>query len=1456
MILSKIKYIILLIVTASFLISVNHVKAVPLSGNYTIGSGSGSNFSSFTQAIDTLSTYGVISSVVFLVDTGMFNEQIVIPVISGASATNTITFIGHGDSTLLFYSPSSSNRPVVCFTASSHVIFENIRVEVQGNYGYGFQFLSGADSITVKGCYILLPNNSSTYYCCGFANYSSVSGSGSANTSYVTIENNTIEKGYDGIRLIGSVGSSAFNNINGNTVINFGNIGINVSGNSNMDIIGNSIYSSESGASRAINMWPTGHSIRILKNTVELASTVNHTRVIQVANAPGGGGSSWSQEILVANNIVQYSGSYTSNMTGIYTKHVSYLRVYNNTIVMSSGSGAKSLWFDALSSTPNTVARNNNITNNVSGGELLRVHNQVSSDIDYNNFYNSNGFKVWWKGTTYTNLSSYQSNSSQDANSVIIDPKFVSTSDFHIHPSNVSFEGLGTPVSQITDDIDDENRDASHPDIGADEYASCADLTISDLVSPANCSYLNATATVSAWIKNLDTNAIANIPVSYQIDGGSVIDEIHSSSIAGLDSVLYVFSTKANLTTAKDYTIKAFVKSFADHNPTNDTFTSSITITELNSSLEDSVGTCYGNNLTLQPGYFSGATYLWSDASSDTILVLDTTTAGTGTSTFWVNISGADGCSVSDTVIVFFSAPASISLGNDSSLCTNDTLNLDATFSGASYLWQDNSTQSSFNATISGTYWVDVSTGLGCVVSDTMIATFNALPAFDIGADTSICVGDSIVMDASVNNASYYWQNSSTQSNFKTFNSGTYWVNVTNSFGCSLIDSLTLSVENYPLVNLGSDTTICDGESVLLDATQSSVNYAWQNNSTQATLNASAAGTYWVEVTNSTGCATTDTFILSVIASPVFNLGNDTSICNGDSLILNVTTAGVSYVWQDNSSYPTFTALTTGVYWVELTNSNGCSTRDTINLTVNSLPGVNLGNDKSICDGDELVLNAASSGSTYRWQDNSTNSTFHATKKGVYSVEVTNSFGCINADSMELFIIPLPQVNLGNDTTFCKSNPLILDATLMGANYKWHDNSTKSTFSVDKTGDYWVEVSRNNCKKTDSIHVTINSVPIFEIRNDTTICEGESIVLDVATIYCTYVWQDNSTQGIYKASKEGSYRVTVTNNYQCSITDSVYLTIKAGPLVNLGNDTAICIGESLFLDVTNTASTYLWQDNTTSADFIATTAGLYWVKVTDQSGCINYDSVNLSIDPLPVFNLGNDTAICSGDVVILDATTLNATYLWQDNTTQPSFNAEKEGHYWVKVTSDKACSDYDSLYLTVRELPQAELGNDTAITIQSIRIQNFVLNAKTGYTDYLWSTTSTDEFIEIDTSYGLGKHDFWIRILDDKGCVGYDTITINIIHDIGIDKGESFSMQLYPNPNQGKFVLSLQGSSDNSKVSLFVFDINGKTVFEEELDIKQNKVSKAIDISAYPKGIYTLTIQSKNFVRNVRIITQ
>ena len=81
-------------------------------------------------------------------------------------------------------------------------------------------------------------------------------------------------------------------------------------------------------------------------------------------------------------------------------------------------------------------------------------------------------------------------------------------------------------------------------------------------------------------------------------------------------------------------------------------------------------------------------------------------------------------------------------------------------------------------------------------------------------------------------------------------------------------------------------------------------------------------------------------------------------------------------------------------------------------------------------------------------------------------------------------------------------------------------------------------------------------------------------------------------------------------------------------------------------------------------------------------------------------------------------------------------------------------------------------------------------------------------------------------------------------------------MQLYPNPNQGKFVLSLQGSSDNSKVSLFVFDINGKTVFEEELDIKQNKVSKAIDISAYPKGIYTLTIQSKNFVRNVRIITQ
>ncbi|MBN4065761.1 gliding motility-associated C-terminal domain-containing protein [Candidatus Amoebophilus asiaticus] len=197
-----------------------------------------------------------------------------------------------------------------------------------------------------------------------------------------------------------------------------------------------------------------------------------------------------------------------------------------------------------------------------------------------------------------------------------------------------------------------------------------------------------------------------------------------------------------------------------------------------------------------------------------------------------------------------------IDLGNDTALCEGDTLTLDATTSNATYLWQDNSTDSTFIVTQQGTYWVEVTNNCG-TTTDTINVNYNPLPTVDLGNDTTLCQGDTLTIDATTSNATYLWQDNSTNPTFNVTQQGTYWVNVTNSCGITT-DTMNISYNPLPTVDLGNDTILCQGESLMLDATTSNATYLWQDNSTNPTFNVNQQGTYWAEIMLN-GCGTIDT---------------------------------------------------------------------------------------------------------------------------------------------------------------------------------------------------------------------------------------------------------------------------------------------------------------------------------------------------------------------------------------------------------------------------------------------------------------------------------------------------------------------------------------------------------------------------------------------------------------------
>jgi gliding motility-associated-like protein len=242
------------------------------------------------------------------------------------------------------------------------------------------------------------------------------------------------------------------------------------------------------------------------------------------------------------------------------------------------------------------------------------------------------------------------------------------------------------------------------------------------------------------------------------------------------------------------------------------------------------------------------------------------------------------------------------------------------------YLWSDNSKFSFVVAKNAGTYWVEVSDIYsGCSSSDTINIFYNPSPQVNLGNDTSLCYATSLNLNASASNASYLWSDNSTQSNLTVSTTGNYWV-IVSSTNCSDTDSVDVSYNSQIIVNLGNDTSICENTSLILNATTTNATaYLWSDNSGSSLLTVSGAGTYWAKVMVNQ-CSSTDSVQISEIPLPAVSLGNDTSICNSDSITLNATTTGASYLWLDNSSLSTFTTSQAGTYQVSITTLCGTAT--------------------------------------------------------------------------------------------------------------------------------------------------------------------------------------------------------------------------------------------------------------------------------------------------------------------------------------------------------------------------------------------------------------------------------------------------------------------------------------------------------------------------------------------------
>jgi gliding motility-associated-like protein len=204
-----------------------------------------------------------------------------------------------------------------------------------------------------------------------------------------------------------------------------------------------------------------------------------------------------------------------------------------------------------------------------------------------------------------------------------------------------------------------------------------------------------------------------------------------------------------------------------------------------------------------------------------------------------------------------------LQLTNDTFICIGDSITLLATYKGAKYLWQDNTTDSTYLVKKSGLYWIKADYK-GCVKYDSVNIEVRNLPIVNLGNDTTLCNNATLLLTAPTNYQSYLWNDLSKENTLLVSKQGMYLVLVTDS-GCAAQDQINIYYLNTPNITLGKDTTICDGVPFYLKANSQKANYLWSDFSTDSIIQITQSGNYWVKVYNVCGSAT-DTAKIELIA--------------------------------------------------------------------------------------------------------------------------------------------------------------------------------------------------------------------------------------------------------------------------------------------------------------------------------------------------------------------------------------------------------------------------------------------------------------------------------------------------------------------------------------------------------------------------------------------------------------
>jgi len=421
----------------------------------------------------------------------------------------------------------------------------------------------------------------------------------------------------------------------------------------------------------------------------------------------------------------------------------------------------------------------------------------------------------------------------------------------------------------------------------------------------------------------------------------------------------------------------------------------------------DTFTICTGEVANIGRSAISGYTYSWTAASSSwTSTAANPQVSPSSNTMYKLVVSSSNSACASDSAFVYVKVNTKMQFNgiNDEFFCENDSVTLQAPSGMNLYVWTigtNTFTGSSLKVKTTLTTSLFMLDNNSCTYRDTIEVSKINLPTFSLGTDTTICENLSITLAGPVGMANYKWNNTNSTSRFFTTNaSQTHTLEVTDTYGCKGSDQIQILTNPSSPFTLGADTSFCEGADYTIYGPSALKDWKWNDTaSTSFSLKVKKAGTYWLEANNSFNCPSYDSITLTTIASPSFTLGRDTGFCDVIDFNL-IAPNGLTYLWFNGSENQTYKATGPGLYYVDVTNANGCSSADSIKIDLYNSPSIFIGNDTTIAQGSSLQLSAGTGYSKYLWNGGQTSQTISVDKSGTYSVVVTDANGCTGSDTI------------------------------------------------------------------------------------------------------------------------------------------------------------------------------------------------------------------------------------------------------------------------------------------------------------------------------------------------------------------------------------------------------------------------------------------------------------------------